>query len=412
VCCPTAGECYSDATLGKSAPGAECLATQDNTGKKRIQMRQQWIRATRPDGNTTAIVYGVLAGRSELPWNACNQGYSPLGKGGYIQIIDFNLEDPDINKHVSHVGYAKFVPDNGLQAVLNDGFCYGQEQYAGDEAYRLGPDGMTPSDDYPAGLPKPMPLKDAGGTSTPWTVKPARAKRLPADFDVTADRAELLAYFDTNNPDNIAKDGFNSVFYFDEATGRSHGFSAMSWTIVYAADGSTHLSIPIREVETRSQFNDKDSPNCVGAYRADALDPSAANPCTSTVADNPPWGCKDDSCAVGESPATTKGYFLISELEQIYSADLQVTLCVSYPTQAKMETEGFWNPDTKSCRSATWNPTAAGNAGIPKGDWCAATNSAATATCHDAWRSESFHVYAGAKIQVDATSKEPTYCSF
>jgi hypothetical protein len=77
-----------------------------------------------------------------------------------------------------------------------------------------------------------------------------------------------------------------------------------------------------------------------------------------------------------------------------------------------METEGFWNPDTKSCRSATWNPTAAGNAGIPKGDWCAATNSAATATCHDAWRSESFHVYAGAKIQVDATSKEPTYCSF
>ena len=43
-------------------------------------------------------------------------------------------------------------------------------------------------------------------------------------------------------------------------------------------------------------------------------------------------------------------------------------------TKQEVETEGFYDSTNASCRSAKWDPTKAGNAGIPKGDWCAATN--------------------------------------
>jgi hypothetical protein len=237
-----------------------------------------------------------------------------------------------------------------------------------------------------------MGLEDA-----PWQVRPARAKRVADDFDVSRDREQLLEDIATRYQPN----GFNAVFYYDSKTGYAHGYAPLSWTVVYTEDGSDFIAVPIREAETRSTLNDPEHPNCIGAYRDETL-----ATCSSLNPDDPPWGCAADGCAGGESPATTRGYFLISELEQIYSTDLHLSLCVSYPTQPEVAAQGFWNPDDQSCRSAKWDATKADGSGLPEGDWCAATNSAKNGTCHDAWLSESFHVYAGAKIQVDET------CSF
>lgn len=429
ACCPTDAVCYSS-SAGKTAPGAECLATQDNTGKDHIQMRQQWIRATTPEGNASGLVYAVLAGRTQLPWKTCNQS-GTIGSGGYIQIIDFFLGGTDKTKHYSTVGYAAYVPgptdptDTTFKpAVLQDGFCYGQESYTGAPAsggkdYRLADTDMTPSTNFPPGLPHPMGLK-----TKPWSVGPTKAKRLDQDFDLaaTGKREELLAMFDTANPNNIAKDGYGGVFYYDDATGTAHGFGALGWVVVYDATGATHIAVPIREVETRSKFNNKDAPNCVGKYLPDALDQST---CTAgTDPTKPGWGGGDctattgnATCQPGESAASTKGYFLISELEQIYAPDLNNTLCVTYPgtdpatSKPRVDAEGFYNTTDSDCVTAKWNPTLADGSGIPKGDWCAATNSAAHDNCHDAWHSISFHAFAGAKIKMDANGA-PATCAY
>jgi hypothetical protein len=45
------------------------------------------------------------------------------------------------------------------------------------------------------------------------------------------------------------------------------------------------------------------------------------------------------------------------------------------------------------------------------GDWCAATNAPATATCHDAWRGQSYQAFAGAKIQLNG-GNAPATCAF
>ena len=111
-----------------------------------------------------------------------------------------------------------------------------------------------------------------------------------------------------------------------------------------------------------------------------------------------------------EAPASIHGYFLITEIEQVYNIDLQKTLCVSYPgTDPKdptgktleVDSEGFYDPTLASCRSAKWDPTKRDGSGIPKGDWCAATNSPATATCHDAYQSKSFHAFQAFKVAKD-----------
>src|SRR5204863_499776 len=83
---------------------------------------------------------------------------------------------------------------------------------------------------------------------------------------------------------------------------------------------------------------------------------------------------------------STTGYVLIAELEQVYAAEFENTLCVVFsgndPATSKpnVDEEGFYSSATGSCRSTKWNPSDPVN-GLPTGDWCAATNSAATAGC-------------------------------
>jgi hypothetical protein len=432
TCCPTEKSCYSNPATGNGSPGSECLATQDNTGQQHIQMRQQWIRAVTPAGNSSGLVYAVLAGRTQLPWKACNQT-GGIGSGGYIQLVDFFLGAPgsDISTHYSQVGYAKYVPGPATPGdpafvptdALTNGFCYGSEDYAGDANYRLAANQIGDGAGFPTGLPKPMAL-GAGA----WKVGPSKAKRLAADFDIgkegnrTADqeakRVELLGKLDPAGEYGAA--GFGGVFFFDDATGTSHGFGALGWVVVYDATGATHIAIPIREVELRSKFNDPKAPNCVGKYLPDALDQTTCSAGQDPT--KPGWGGGDctastgtAACGPGESAASTKGYFIISELEQIYAPDLQSTLCVSYPgtdpatSQPRVQAEGFYDATRKGCLTSKWNPADPTN-GLPKGDWCAKTNSPATADCHDSWRSISFHAFAGAKIKLAGAA--PEICAF
>jgi len=186
-CCPTDNACYSS-SAGVNAPGSECLATHDNTNQEHIQLRQQWISATKPVGNTSPLVYSVLAGRTQLPQPACNQGTTtsaPVGSGGYIQLIDYFLPGgasaTNIDAHVSTVGFAQYVntevagtnPDvaQPLASALSDGLCLLTDDYAGKDGYQLESAKMAPPPASPTGRrdrsPWASPAVASGASSPP-----------------------------------------------------------------------------------------------------------------------------------------------------------------------------------------------------------------------------------------------------
>jgi hypothetical protein len=156
--------------------------------------------------------------------------------------------------------------------------------------------------------------------------------------------------------------------------------------------------------------------NCLGRFRADVMDPNR-NCDPGLDPNNPQWGCKDDAqCpppnvvpaghtdlkGAGVTPGFTRGYFLIVDLERVYSTTLGSTLCVSYPRESASATAGWSGTWGKNCRgSSLWDPTRADDAGLPQGDWCSRTNSPRTETCHDAYLNESFSTAQAFKIKPD-----------
>jgi hypothetical protein len=415
ACCPASASCYSSAN-GLNSPGAECLATHDNTAMDHIQLRQAWVKSTTPLGTAASPVYSALNARTQLPAPECHQGMDVVfGSGGYIQLVDYYVggskkAPTNLADDYSTIGYSTFVSANALPGALTDGLCFGEEVSGGPAAsYALTTVEITNHQDrtnYPPGLPLPMGAKDV------WRVGPTRAKRIDKDFSLPDERLHFLAMF------AIDPYSYTGAFYYDEATGYVHRYDSLIWSVLYSADGSTHLVIPVREVETKTTFNDPAHPNCIGAYRANALDLSSD--CVSTDPNDPAWGClSDQNCRPGEGPATTTGYSLITELEQVYSPDLGSTLCVTYPgtdsatTKPFVDAQGFWNATDKSCKTAKWDPTLPDQAGLPMGDWCAATNSRATATCHDAWQTKAFQVFTAGKIKLPADpAAATTTCRF
>jgi hypothetical protein len=373
-----------------------------------ITMRQSWIRVMEPIGNTIALVYGALNAYTQLPEAECN---APNGTSGYMQISDMDLTDPDPTKHTSTVGYATYV-ENVADTIAN-GACFGTVSAPGwiQKApfptatspvtdFSLDEASMSDSSKYPKGLRKPMAQKTA-----PWTMGPSKAVRLTTDFNVATERAALLESLDEGG----SRAQYDGVFFFDEAKGEIHGYSPVSWQIFYDARSGTETKpsagflLPIREVELHFKTNNPAAPNCIGRYRSDFL--TQAESCSNPEPATPPWGGIFNT-KPGEGDAEIVGYFLITELEQVYSKVLGSTLCVSYPTAAASIAAGFGTDADKRCRApgpGKWDPSKADNAGLPMGNWCAATNSAATATCHDAWRSRSFHAFQGFKVK-------PTTC--
>ena len=402
ACCPTVSSCYSNAT-GNGAPGAACMARITNT-KDHIQLRQTWIDILAPAGNTINVVLGVLNRFTQFNEPACN---TPKGLSGFMQAID-----TDLAAGVSTLGFVKYVTSAG--SALSDGLCYVDvgkgvdasnpgfkdvADYAAEKNFdfSLPANQMSPTTGWPDGLPAPMPQ--------PWKIAPTKAKRLDTDFKLPDDRVKLLQRLSPTGDLGMA--GFDGVFYYDATTGKSHGWSPLSYQIIYdppATEGgaaTTYFATPIREAEIRFQVNDPNAPNCVGRFLPENLDPRAGCVDPKLYTTKPAWGGIFDT-KPGDGDMYVQGYFLITELEQIYARVLQQTLCVSYPTIDKSITDGWATMTEKRCRkSPKWNPQAPDNAGLPMGDWCAATNGPATPTCHDAYLSKSFHALQAFKIKTD-----------
>jgi hypothetical protein len=401
-CCPSDVSCYSS-TQGKDAPGAACLARIQNTSGH-IQMRQTWVNVTAPAGNTIPIVLKTLNTYSQLKEPACN---TPDGASGYMHALDL-----DLTGGVATFGYTKYVADTA--STLRDGVCFADvgsgvdthpwtdiSDYGTLEQnydFSLPADQMSPSTDYPEGLPAPMPQ--------PWTALPTKSKRLTTDFDVTIDRAMILRRL--AKAGDLGKQGYTGVFFYDAASGVAHSYAPVSYQVMYDAPAvlgatpSSFVVIPMREEETRYRVNDPMNPNCIGRYRPDNLDPQAGCIDPGMTGTGPTnknaWGGIFDT-TTGSSDAATRGYYLITELEQVFSRVLQMTLCVSFPTLDVSIQDGWATMTEKRCRkSSKWNPSDPVN-GLPHGDWCAATNSPATSQCHDAYRGTSFQAYQAFKVK-------------
>jgi hypothetical protein len=343
--------CY---VAGPQGPGNECMAVRDNSLADHVQFRQTWSRSVKPEGNTNPTVYAILSSRGHLPLPQCNTSW---GTSGYILLTDWDRSNPDPLQQTLRTGFANFVAD-GVDAIQN-GMCFAEFMYS----------------DPTQGLPAPG-----------WHVKPVTSKRRAADFTVEEVRGTV-------------PEGEGTAF-INESTGYIHGYSPLVYVLVFSA-ADRMIAIPIRDVEVKTQFNDKNF-NCVGRWRAEAL--NIEQKCQSAAAEDPPWGCVDDECPdfgcergdcpeTGRAPSFTRGHFRIVELEQIYSGDLSATLCVTYPGQP-WSVENGWAVERPeggvNCSgSAKWNPSDPVN-GLPMGDWCSATNSPATSDCHDAWLSESY----------------------
>lgn len=378
ACCPADTACYA---TPPDYSGPECLAQFDNTGQDRWQLRQTWSVSELPLGNSVANLNlaNVLVFRSQLTWPACNMNAGDLGT--FIQLVDF-----DLTKNVGRVGFAKFAPGTELSTDLSQGLCMVQGTY--DDPQWVLPANMPMGQGWPAGLPPPMLL--------PYTFGPTQAKGLDADFDYAAHRTEILAKFAPGGEYQAA--GFTGLFYLDRKNGRLHGFAPVAYVVVY--DTATSLNVlPIRESEITAQINDPAHPNCVGVYRGDALDPASG--CKGDLQKgNPAWGCPNNECPPMQAPNVTKGYFLITELEQVHNSLLSQTICNEDASIAN----GYGTdpaPATGCRQWAKWNPADPVN-GLPMGDWCAETNSKATPTCHNAFRSISYAAFQGFRIQPNA----------
>ena len=361
VCEPAGSGCQIK-VVGGPPSGAECLAMRDNAKADHVQLRQVWTRITAPVGNTIDTVYGTLQLKAELPLlTECNMG---SGTSGYIRLVDWDRSDPDPTKQTARVGWANYVDD--ARTAKKDGLCFVELTYD---------------------------TKDSAGATAKWAVKPVVQKRVMQDFTAAAVR------------DTIPEG--EGVFYYDEATGVSHHYSRTEYIAIFD-DASKLAAVPAHDSEIHIRFNDAANLNCAGKYMGGALDP--ANDCFSSDQASPTWGCKGTDCAAGEGPVETSGYFLITDLEKVYSTVLQMTLCVSYPGQAASIKDGWASPSGwgyECSGSPKWDPATPAT-GLPMGDFCSTTHSDATATCHDAYKSHSFAAMAAFNVQAAACHSTAT----
>jgi hypothetical protein len=398
-CVSTNPVCYGNREPSSVTSGAECMAALDNspggTLAQRVQWRQTWNRVISPSGSTSGQVYGILKNRATIREPSC---FANEGQGGYMQISDWDRSKPLLEQTVT-TGYASYSAGMAVNAptpptlgeLATNGLCFIEWDYS-----FAGPATVTKEVTYGrwSDLRQP-PLPQ------PWHVAPVRSKRVEADFEVTD------AY-------RMGVPVGEGQIFINETTGYVHGYTPFSYvTILDNAFGG--IAIPIRDVEVRSYFNDSKF-NCVGRFRSDKMDESRG--CDSGNDQiSPPWGCKDDSeaacppdpkmekppAALGgyAGPAYSTGYFLIVDLERVWSNSLGATLCVTNPGQTNAIDAGWANPSGwgLNCRgSSKWNPDLPNDEGLPMGDWCSKTNSKATETCHDAYQSKSYSTSQAFKV--------------
>jgi hypothetical protein len=367
ACTPKDSACYPSGQL--DGPGSECLAQRDNSRETRVQTRGVWVRQpiAASSGET---VYDTLRLRSQILWPECG---APNALGGFIHLFDWDRSNPDPLAQTVRNGYATYhknpAPSAAALDLVRDGLCMAEYE-------------RTLADDPFGELALPPGI----GLPLPWKIRPIVSRRIAEDF-------EARAFF----PDQV-QEGEGRVF-IDETSGYVHGYAPLAW-ITILDSRSSGSALPLRHLEVKTLFNDSTF-NCVGRYRAEALDPNRN--CDSSRPTNPQWGCERDSeCppprfgdrsglqGPGAGPTVSEGHLLIVDLERVYSAGLDATLCVTYPAIPVMDqVAGGWAAQTSqgaNCRGGSrWNPSLPNDAGLPMGDWCSRTNSPATTTCHDAY---------------------------
>jgi opacity protein-like surface antigen len=395
-CQPTAEVCYGNRPM--TSPGNECLATIDNDGQDRVQMRQTWNRVIRPAGNTTETVYGILKTRTQVNLAECHM----TGNGGYIQLTDWDRSNKtDITQQTLRSGYSSYsnLPVRGATpgaTLVSEGLC----MVEWDHTFG-GPATLPPVPDTALTRWQDTAIPEAHrALAQPWHVEPVTMTRVAEDFESATLRGTIPP--------------LEGRFFVDETTAFLHTYTPLAYVTILD-NRTSGIAIPIREVEVITQFNDT-SFNCIGRFRADAMDPTAnCDPQTNQA--NPQWGCVDDNdcpplaglgtaTGPGAAPSYSRGYFLIVDLERVWSVTLGSTLCVSYPGQQKSEDDGWANDSPTgwglNCRGApNWDPSLPDDAGLPMGDWCSKTNEAATTTCHDAYLSESYATGQAFKVKPD-----------
>jgi hypothetical protein len=315
--------------------------------------------------------------------------FAGSARGGFIEIFDWDRTDLEPARQTVTTGYADYVDAGArpLGELAANGLCFVEWDYT-----------------FAADVPGDVSLArwqglHAPALPQPWHVTPRVSRRVTQDFDVKLIRGTVPAS--------------EGRVYIDEARGTVHGYVPFSYltVIVY----SNPIAVPIRELETWSFFNDNRF-NCLGSFRSESL--GARGGCgTSTVTDDQQWGCKAGApCPPdplielipggGEiGPAYATGYHLIVDLERVWSHTLNTTLCASYLGVGQAEADGWTGSWGKNCRgSPLWNPDLDGDAGLPMGDWCSRTNGPADATCHDAFRYQSYSAGQAFKVQSVTTT--------
>jgi hypothetical protein len=386
ACTPTDRSCYPSGAPG--GPGSECLAQRDNSGEGRVQTASVWTGTLVRTAGGSSTVYDILRTRSAIDWPACG---SPNGTGGLIRLFDWDRSNPDPLTHTVRFGHATYhkspAPGPPPSDLVRDGLCMAEFE-------RSGADDPFGELALPAGI----------GLSYPWRIRPVVSKRVTADFTVS----ELF-------PDRIPE-GEGRVF-IDEASGYVHGYMPLAWFTLLDSRTSG-FGLPIRHFEIKTQFNDGTF-NCAGRHRAESLELNRN--CDSADQKNPPWGCEDDTrcppagfdnvgvTGPGAGATFMKGFHMIVDLERVFSVSLGASLCVTYAgiPMADGVAQGWaaQTPEGYNCRGGSkWNPSLPNDDGLPMGDWCSRTNSPATPTCHDAYRSHYYSVERAFKIKDDTCS--------
>lgn len=170
---------------------------------------------------------------------------------------------------------------------------------------------------------------------------------------------------------------------------------------VYLEDkDSNYVLLPLNKVVL--SFTLSADSNCVGRYKTEVLQPE-----TSCA---PPLGE-----FAWENGGTLDAYITAVEAESVQVVSLGQTLCVVLSGDSAQwgGTPGYAcdvNDPSKLCKGCAYadvnkdtsgQPKPAAELVYPDGDWCAGTNSAATATCKDA-----FHLVTG--IAASAIQIKPT----
>jgi len=131
-----------------------------------------------------------------------------------------------------------------------------------------------------------------------------------------------------------------------------------------ADPGGTPITLPLHQAKLSDGTVTADN-NCIGRYNAEGLDPD--NLCLA-----------DDVNPTFINGAKLTAFITIEEADSVEVEDLGQSLCVILSGDANTYGDGG-DPISHCLRDA-------GGAINLKGDWCAATNSAATASCQDAFQ--------------------------